>query len=138
MARNNPRSWMLSEAVEALMRADRMHREVFQLRETTTRPAWEPPIDVIETDEHVLIFIALPGVAMERVEAAIEGATLIVSGRRVLPPQLRTAVIHRLELPQGHFERRIPLPAGLYDEIARSVEDGCLLISLRKAIGGLS
>ena len=129
---------MLSEAVEALMRADRMHREVFQLRETTTRPAWEPPIDVIETDEHVLIFIALPGVAMERVEAAIEGATLIVSGRRVLPPQLRTAVIHRLELPQGHFERRIPLPAGLYDEIARSVEDGCLLISLRKAIGGLS
>ena len=129
---------MLSEAVEALMRADRMHREVFQLRETTTRPAWEPPIDVIETDEHVLIFIALPGVAMERVEAAIEGATLVVSGRRVLPPQLRTAVIHRLELPQGHFERRIPLPAGLYDEIARSVEDGCLLISLRKAIGGLS
>jgi HSP20 family protein len=138
MARNNPRSWMLSEAVEALMRADRMHREVFQLRETTTLPAWEPPIDVIETDEHVLIFIALPGVAMERVEAAIEGATLVVSGRRVLPPQLRTAVIHRLELPQGHFERRIPLPAGLYDEIARSVEDGCLLISLRKAIGGLS
>lgn len=138
MPRDNPRSWMLSEAVEALMRADRMHREVFQLRTTTTRPAWEPPIDVIETDEHVLIFIALPGVAMERVEAAIEGATLVVSGRRVLPPQLRTAVIHRLELPQGHFERRIPLPAGLYDEIARSVEDGCLLISLRKAIGGLS
>ena len=138
MARNNPRSWMLSEAVEALMRADRMHREVFQLRETTTRPAWEPPIDVIETDEHVLIFIALPGVAMERVEAAIEGATLVVSGRRILPPQLRTAIIHRLELPQGHFERRIPLPAGIYDDIARSVEDGCLLISLRKAIGGLS
>ena len=138
MARNNPRSWMLSEAVEALMRADRMHREVFQLRETTTRPAWEPPVDVIETDEHVLIFIALPGVAMERVEAAIEGATLVVSGRRVLPPQLRTAIIHRLELPQGHFERRVPLPAGLYDDIARSVEDGCLLISLRKAIGGRS
>ena len=138
MPRNDPRRWMLSEAVEALMRADRMHREVFQLRETTTRPAWEPPVDVIETDEHVLIFIALPGVAMERVEAAIEGATLVVSGRRVLPPQLRTAIIHRLELPQGHFERRVPLPAGLYDDIARSVQDGCLLISLRKAIGGLS
>ena len=138
MPRNDPRRWMLSEAVEALMRADRMHREVFQLRETTTRPAWEPPVDVIETDEHVLIFIALPGVAMERVEAAIEGATLVVSGRRVLPPQLRTGIIHRLELPQGHFERRVPLPAGLYDDIARSVQDGCLLISLRKAIGGLS
>jgi HSP20 family protein len=138
MSRDNPRSWMLSEAVEALMRAERMHREVFQLRPTTSRPAWEPPIDVIETGEQVLIFIALPGVAIERVEATIEGGTLVVSGRRVLPPQLSTAVIHRLELPQGRFERRIPLPAGFYDEITRSVDDGCLLISLRKAIGGLS
>lgn len=137
MARDNPRSWMLSEAVEALMRAERMHREVFQLRPTTSRPAWEPPIDVLETDEELLIFIALPGVAIEHVDAAIEGGTLVVSGRRVLPPQLRTAFIHRLELPQGRFERRIPLPAGLYDGIARAVNDGCLLISLRKAIGGL-
>jgi HSP20 family molecular chaperone IbpA len=127
---------MLSEAVEVLMRAERMHREVFQLRPTNARPAWEPPVDVIETDEEVLIFIALPGVAMEHVDAAIEGGALVVSGRRVLPPQLRTAVIHRLELPQGRFERRIPLPPGLYDRIARAVSDGCLLISLRKAIGG--
>jgi HSP20 family protein len=129
---------MLSEAVEVLMRAERMHREVFHLRPTTARQAWEPPVDVLETDEEVLIFIALPGVAAQDVDAAIEGGTLVVSGRRVLPPQLRTAVIHRLELPQGHFERRIPLPTGLYDRIARGVNDGCLLISLRKAVGGLS
>jgi HSP20 family protein len=138
MARDNPRSWMLSEAVEVLMRAERMHREVFQLRPTVARPAWEPPADVLETDEEVLIFIALPGVAMEDVDAAIEGAALVVSGRRVLPAQLRTAIIHRLELPQGRFERRIPLPPGLYDRIAQAVSDGCLLISLRKAIGGPS
>jgi HSP20 family protein len=138
MARDNPRSWMLSEAVEVLMRAERMHREVFHLRPTTARPAWEPPVDVLETDEEVLIFIALPGVAAQDVDAAIENGTLVVSGRRVLPPQLRTAVIHRLELPQGRFERRIPLPTGLYDRIARGVNDGCLLISLRKAVGGLS
>jgi HSP20 family molecular chaperone IbpA len=129
---------MLSEAVEVLVRAERMRREVFQLRPTTARPVWEPPVDVLETDEEVLIFIALPGVAIEHVDAAIEEGTLVVSGRRVLPPQLRTAVIHRLELPQGRFERRIPLPYGLYDRIARDVNDGCLLISLRKAIGGLS
>src|SRR5258708_31973844 len=42
MARDNPRSWMLSEAVEALMRAERMHREVFQLSPTTARPASDP------------------------------------------------------------------------------------------------
>ena len=138
MGGDNRRSWMLSEAVEVLMRAERMHREVFQLRSTNARPAWEPPVDVLETAEEVLIFIALPGVAMENVDAAIEGGILVVSGRRVLPPQLRTAVIHRLELPQGRFERRVPLPPGRYDRIARAANDGCLLISLRKAVEGLS
>lgn len=129
---------MLSEAVEALMRAERTHREVFQLRPTNAPPAWEPPVDVLETDDEVLIFIALPGVAIDHVDAVIEGGTLVVSGRRILPPQLRTAIIHRIELPQGRFERRVPLPAGLYDRIARAVSDGCLLISLRKAGGAAS
>jgi HSP20 family molecular chaperone IbpA len=51
---------------------------------------------------------------------------------------LRTAVIHRLELPQGRFERRIPLPAGRYGAIKSAAADGCLLITLQKmgAFGG--
>ena len=62
---------------------------------------------MLETEQEVLILIALPGVAPDQVETVIEDGTLVVAGRRVLPPQLRTAVIHRLELPQGRFERRI-------------------------------
>ena len=116
-----------------LARAERMRRDIFALG-ATGRSAWEPPVDVLETDDEVLIFVALPGVAPEQVEAAIEGSDLVIAGRRILPPQLRTAVIHRLELPQGNFERRIRLPAGRYDGVARTVSDGCLLISLRKAI----
>ncbi|MBV8661862.1 MAG: Hsp20/alpha crystallin family protein, partial [Hyphomicrobiales bacterium] len=76
---------------------------------------------------------ALPGVAPDQVEAVIEGADLVIAGRRVLPPQLRTAAIHRLELPRGFFERRIPLPPGRYDGVSRTVVDGCLLIRLHKA-----
>ncbi|MDB5649136.1 MAG: heat-shock protein Hsp20 [Hyphomicrobiales bacterium] len=133
MAHGDPRNWMWSEAVEMLSRAERMHREVFSPRSTRAQPIWEPPVDVLETDQEILIFIALPGIAPEQVEAAIEGSTVLVSGRRVLPPQLRTAIIHRLELPQGRFERRIPLPPGRYDSIARTASDGCMLISLHKA-----
>jgi hypothetical protein len=40
-------------------------------------------------------------------------------------------VIHRLELPQGCFERRIALPAGRYD-VRRYSAHGCLAISLAK------
>jgi HSP20 family molecular chaperone IbpA len=42
-------------------------------------------------------------------------------------------VIHRLELPQGCFERRVPLPSGRYDDVRRTVADGCLIVTLHKA-----
>jgi HSP20 family molecular chaperone IbpA len=125
---------MWSEALAMLARAERMQRELFPVRPAPARAAWEPPVDVLETDHEVLIYVALPGVGPDDVEAAIEGGELIIAGRRLLPPQLRTALIHRLELPQGYFERRIPLPRGRYGAVARTASDGCLLISLRKAM----
>lgn len=127
-------NWMLAESLDALTRAERLHRQFFQLQRPTgeTRPAWEPPIDVIETDGEVLVFVALPGVDPEQVESVIEDGALRVTGRRLLPPELRTAVIHRLELPQGRFERRIPLPPGRYS-IRRFSSNGCLVFSLAKA-----
>jgi HSP20 family molecular chaperone IbpA len=62
----------------------------------------------------------------------IEDDTLLVAGLRVLPPELQTATIHRLELPQGRFERRVRLPAGRYANVRRSMANGCLLITLEK------
>jgi len=134
MPTRNPADWMLSEAIETLARAERMQRQLFRLHQPEVRqPAWEPPTDVIETERAVLIFVALPGVDPDQVEAAIEESALVVAGRRVLPPELRTAVIHRLELPQGRFERRIPVPPGRYDAVGRFAAKGCLVFSLEKA-----
>jgi len=128
-----PRDWMWSEACDMLARAERMHREFFRPVRASRLPAWEPPVDVLETERDVQVFMALPGVEPERVEAAIDGSDLVVAGSRVLPPALRTAVIHRLELPQGRFERRVRLPAGRYASVRQSVSNGCLLITLEKA-----
>ena len=109
-----------------------MHRQVFQPpRRDGPGPCWEPPVDVLETDTEILVLVALPGVDPARVEAAIEDGQLVVRGRRVLPPQLRRAVIHRLELPQGRFERRIPLPAGRY-ALQAGAGYGCLVLTLEK------
>jgi HSP20 family protein len=126
--------WMWSEACEMLMRAERLNRQLFQPQAASYRaPAWEPPADVLETDSHVVIYIALPGVNQEHVEAAIEGSELVISGVRLLPDELQRALIHRLELPQGRFERRIALPSGRYNQIAKNTVDGCMVISLRKS-----
>ena len=50
-------------------------------------------------------------------------------------PELRTAVIHRIELPQGRFERQVPLPAGVYEQPTSAVSDGCLIVRLPKVRG---
>jgi HSP20 family molecular chaperone IbpA len=129
---------MWSEACEMLVRAERLHRELFRpLRSAGLRPVWEPPVDVLETDSQVLVLVALPGVNPDQVEAIVEGGSLIVAGTRQLPAELQTATIHRLELPQGQFERQVPLPAGRYSGVRRAVVDGCLLIVLQKS-GGFS
>jgi HSP20 family protein len=131
----DPVNWMLSEAIDSLARAERLRRQFFSLQPSagSQESSWEPPIDVLETDREILILVALPGVDPDEVEAVIDSGTLIVSGRRVLPVELRNARIHRLELPQGRFERRIVLPAGRY-AVSRFAVNGCIVLRLSKSV----
>jgi HSP20 family protein len=135
MARRDPVNWMLSEAIDSLARAERLRRQFFILQSTagSREPSWEPPIDVLETESEFLILVALPGVDLDRVEAVIEDGTLVVSGRRELPVELGKARIHRLELPQGRFERRIALPLGRY-AVSRFAVNGCVALRLAKSV----
>jgi HSP20 family protein len=134
MDRGFPSDWMWSEAFALLARAERLHREVFKPIGSAARaPAWEPPVDILETERELLIIVALPGVDAEQIETAIVDGDLAIAGTRVLPHELQSAVIHRLELPQGRFERRVRLPAGTYRQPRRLVVNGCLLVRLEKA-----
>jgi HSP20 family protein len=134
MANDDPVDWMLSEAIDRLARAERLGQRFFslQVRAGSREPSWEPPIDVLETDHEFLILVALPGVDPDQVEAVIDHSTLVVRGHRVLPVELRNARIHRLELPQGHFERRIALPTGRY-AVSRFAVHGCVGLRLSKS-----
>jgi HSP20 family molecular chaperone IbpA len=133
MANDNPRQWMWDEALDMLARAERLHRQMFKPAAAhARRPSWEPPVDVLETDGEVVIIAALPGVADSSLKLLIDGADVVIAGERALPGELRTARIHRLELPQGYFERRVALPAGRYDQIRHRTQDGLLVITLRK------
>ena len=134
MARDVPRDWMWSEACEMLARAERMHRELFRPSTPQAQsPAWEPPVDILETESEILVLVALPGVDPDDAQALIEDGDLVIAGTRVVPEQLRTATIHRLELPQGRFYRRLRLPAGRYAGVRRAAAAGCLIVTLQKA-----
>jgi HSP20 family molecular chaperone IbpA len=133
MARDLARDWMWSEACEMLARAERVHREIFRPAGIQARqPAWEPPVDVLETEAEVLVLVALPGVDADDAQAVIEDGELVIAGTRAVPDELQTATIHRLELPQGRFYRRLRLPPGRYSAVRRSAVAGCLVITLQK------
>ncbi|MGH6986491.1 MAG: Hsp20/alpha crystallin family protein [Caulobacteraceae bacterium] len=134
MVGRDPSDWMWDDALDLLARADRLHRALFQPAPSRERrPRWEPPVDVIETEESVVVIAALPGVAEDAIELAIEHGSLLIRGERSLPAEFARAAIHRLELPQGGFERRVPLPAGRYAEVRRRSWNGCLVVNLAKA-----
>lgn len=124
---------MWAEACELLDRAERIHRQFFQLGVSASRPTWQPPVDVYETESEFVIVIALPGVSPSQLQVGIQDdGILIVSGERPLPVEARVGAIHRLEIPQGYFERRIELPPGRFRLQRQELNDGCLLLGLRK------
>src|ERR1700742_482005 len=95
-----PNKWMWAEACEALERAERMHREFFRpVRSVSRAPAWEPPVDVLETEHEVLVLMALPGVDPDAVEAVIDGSDLVVAGAGLLSLAVGTALIPPLHIP---------------------------------------
>ncbi len=134
MPQRNPADVMWTRAVELLEQAERMHRQFFRLAASErARPTWEPPVDVLEDEEGIVIVVALPGVPADRVEVTYEPGTLVVRAERPLPFAGTRRAIRHLEIPYGTFERRIPLAHVQLDGGTRELADGCLILRLSKA-----
>jgi HSP20 family protein len=133
MAAGDPNSWMWAEALGMLERAERLQRDFFRPGLAgATAAAWEPPVDVLETEDELWIIAALPGVEPGDLQVAIEGDSIRIAGHRRFPPVVRGAAIHRLEVPYGRFERRIRM-SGMRLTLARSeLANGCLFLGLVK------
>lgn len=133
MSSRDPRSWMWAEAYRLVERTERLQRQFFEPnRASRGGMAWQPPVDIFESERELCVTVALVGVRPEDVDLTVEDSTLIVAGRRRLPPEARGAAIHRIELPHGRFERRIPLPVRRWQVGRREFVNGCLILRLHK------
>lgn len=122
--------WMWLQALELTEQAERLQRRfVRYLGPGEEAVSWEPPVDIRESEEGLLLLFALPGVASEDIELRLEAGALIVSAVRRLSPAGRGAFIRRLEIPHGRFVRRVALRGPT--RIAESqYRDGCLEVRL--------
>ncbi|HUQ73885.1 MAG TPA: Hsp20/alpha crystallin family protein [Burkholderiales bacterium] len=124
-------TWMWSEALSMLDRAEKLQRQFFQHRPV----AWEPPVDITESAEHLCVQVALPGAPAESITVSLDRSGLTVSAVRPFPcrPDMN---LHRIEIPYGRFERQIGLP--LSDPYAplelvdKHLADGVLTLVFRK------
>lgn len=135
MPPGDPYGWMWSDACDMLERAERLRRQFFRLPAQRGEgvAAWEPPVDVFETQSRLALLVALPGVEAGDVDVIIDADTLTVKGTRTLPMFGEDFLIHRLEIPHGRFERRIRLASARRLELVqRELTRGCLLLSFRK------
>src|ERR1700704_5508407 len=114
MTVGNPRVWMWNEALAMIARAEHLHRGFFEPGISMQVANWEPPVDIFEADRELWIVVALPGVEHGDLDVTIDVDVFRVAGQRRLPAAARTASIHRLEIPHGHFERHIKLPSARF------------------------
>jgi len=104
---------------------------VLDIQSGPTQTSWRPPVDVFETHTSVVVRVEIAGMRVEDFHLQIIGQTLRISGQR-RDPDLGTAY-HRLEIPFGHFQVSVALPAQI-DEHQTEAEysNGFLRIRLPK------
>ena len=120
--------------------ADRLRQQFFRLHEQQPLQAsqehsagvWEPPVDVYETEDSWTVLVALPGVPPERIRYRLEGDSVDIVAERTIPHECGEGAIRRKEIPHGRFVRRLRFQVPPVDITRAIVQDGCLLLTLRK------
>lgn len=132
MRSHDAMAWMLAAAVEKIHKADQIQRYFLTLGQGERPPCWEPLVDMVASQTDLCLMVALPGVAADDIEVAVEGAAITVVGERRISCGPLTGEILRLELPYGRFERRIRLPYGNFRLVEMQLESGCLRLRLEQ------
>jgi HSP20 family protein len=94
---------------------------------------WSPPVDIVESDEYVTLFVDLPGVDPQFVDVSLAGNMLTIKGNRLLRTPGVGEVEHLAERFAGPFSRSIPLPVAVDpDAVTADAKNGLLTIRLAK------
>ena len=75
-----------------------------------TARRWVPAMDLIETDDHLVLKGDLPGLDKDDVEVEVKDGVLTVSGERKTEHEDSSRGYHRVERSYGRFSRSLSLP----------------------------
>jgi len=97
---------------------------------------FQPRIDVTDEGDALRIVAELPGMTRDDVELEVIEDMLIVSGDKRFESSSEEQGCYRVERSFGHFQRAVPLPAGIdLDRAEARFENGVLTLRIPKAAG---
>jgi HSP20 family protein len=97
-----------------------------------TRP-WAPAVDILETENELVLKADVPGVELEDIDIQIENGTLTVKGERKVEKDEKSKGFHRMERSYGSFVRIFTVPDTVDSEhVKAGYESGVLTITLPK------
>lgn len=98
----------------------------------STRP-WTPAVDVMETDNALVLKADLPDVDMNDISVEIENGTLTLKGERRFEKEEKEVGYHRLERSYGSFARYFSVPDTVEaDKVKADYKKGVLTVTLPK------
>jgi HSP20 family protein len=94
---------------------------------------WEPPIDVYETNDALVLEVELPGVSTDAISVELHEQTLSLSGERTREPAVTGGQYQREEGHYGAFRRAFRLPT-IVDQakVKATYKNGVLALRLPK------
>jgi HSP20 family protein len=93
----------------------------------------EPPVDVLESADNVLVVADIPGASIETVDVRVENDTLTLEARRPSASENGSPALAR-EYEEVDFARSFRIPAGIDTaNITAEAKNGTLVVRLPKA-----
>jgi HSP20 family protein len=93
-----------------------------------------PAVDMFQTEDDVVVKLAVPGMKPEDVQISVTGDTLSIKGEVKEETDTKEKAYHMREQRWGAFERTLTLPTAVRSEKAQAeFENGILTVTLPKA-----
>lgn len=96
---------------------------------------WKPSVNVVETEENLIILLEASGVKPEDVNIKVDNNYLIINGKREDPTYSENCNYYAMEIDFGQFERILRIPVNVeINKINISNENGFIKIVFPKKI----
>jgi HSP20 family protein len=94
---------------------------------------WSPAVDVIETENDLVLKADLPDVDLKDIDVRVENQTLTLKGDRKFESEPKNGGYHRIERNYGTFMRSFTLPSSVEnDKVSADYKNGVLTVTLPK------